>query len=140
LTRCAGAGGGDQCEGPPNGDRDRRCIAVDGEELAAGPLGARRGDAAHCVHHRTELADAVDTRTEHLVMPSPPTHQPNDIRPFSLALGQDSPRLLQVNKSASSRTANPIRQRPMPLVQPVTQTHPARQSDWGGPSEPTSPI
>ena len=44
--------------------RDRRRIAVDGDELAAGLLGARRGDAAHRIHHRAELADALDARAD----------------------------------------------------------------------------
>ena len=63
-ARAIGASGGDQREGPPDGDRDRRGIAVDGGELAARLLGARRGDAAHRVHHRAELADAVDARAD----------------------------------------------------------------------------
>ena len=43
------------------------------------------------------------------MMPSAPTHQPSDARLWP-ALGQHSPRLLQVNKSARNDTANPIRQ------------------------------
>jgi hypothetical protein len=46
------------------------------------------------------------------MMLSPPIHQPSDAR-HSGWLGQHSPRLLQVNKSARSRTANPVRQRPL---------------------------
>jgi hypothetical protein len=54
----------------------------------------------------------------HLMMPSPPIHQPSDARPFRLALGQHNPRLLQVNKSARSRTANPFRQRSLRSFSP----------------------
>lgn len=63
-ARTVGAGGRDQCEGPPDRDRDRRCIAVDGDELAASLLGARAGNAAYRIHHRPELADAGDARSD----------------------------------------------------------------------------
>ena len=53
-----------QCEGAPDRDRDRGSITVDGGELASRLLGARRGDAAHRVHHRLELADAVNARVD----------------------------------------------------------------------------
>lgn len=55
-----------------------------------------------------------------------------------LARGQHSPRLLHVNKSVSSRTANPVQQRLLRSFSPSTHTQPARQSDWGGRLDPTS--
>ena len=48
----------------------------------------------------------------HLIMPSPPIHQPSDAR-HSGWLGQHSRRLPQVDKSARNDTANPVRQRPL---------------------------
>ena len=53
--------GREQCEGPPNGGGNRRCIAVDGDKLGAGLLGARCRYAAHRIHHRAELEGPVDT-------------------------------------------------------------------------------
>ena len=56
------------------------------------------------------------------MMPSPPIRHPSDARLWP-ALGQHSPRLLQVNKSARNRTANPVQQRPLhsfgPLPTPI---------------------
>jgi hypothetical protein len=45
------------------------------------------------------------------MMPSPSIHQPSDVHD-SGSLGQHSPRLLRVNKSARGRTANPVQPRP----------------------------
>src|SRR5258708_34838272 len=53
--------------------------------------------------------------------PSPPLHQPSDAR-HSGRLGQHSPRLLQVNKSARSETTNPVRQRPLRSFSPSPPT------------------
>ena len=51
------------------------------------------------------------------MMPSAPTHQPSDARLWP-ALGQHTPRLLQVDKSARNRLADPVRQRPLRSFSP----------------------
>ena len=59
------------------------------------------------------------------MMPSPPIHQPSDARLWP-ALGQHSPRLLQVNKSARNRTASPVQQRPQ--CSSARHPHPSRDA------------
>jgi hypothetical protein len=59
------------------------------------------------------------------MMTSAPTHQPSDARLWP-ALGQHSPRLLQVNRSARNRTANPVQLRP--LCSPARYPHPSRHA------------
>jgi hypothetical protein len=58
----------------------------------------------------------------HLIMPSPPIHQPSDARHFGW-LGQHSRRFSQVDISARNDTANTVRQRPLhsfgPLPTPI---------------------
>jgi hypothetical protein len=51
------------------------------------------------------------------MMSSLPIHQLSDVRDSGYR-GQHNPRLLRVNKSALSRTANPVQQRPLRSFSP----------------------
>ena len=71
---------------------DRRRVAVDRDERAARRLRARRGDAAHRVDDRAELADALDARGD---VGEPAGHAPFASKACDFALqdrAQVSPR------------------------------------------------